>query len=126
MSGFIISELYKKALLSLDCKFFILRILPLVFLLSFMTAPALAWGEGGCPFSKMNKLTQDATIEQVENSDFQESNFMKMVNYKPYIFDLLSINSNIIIPIFISISCGSPKKVSNFSKGDIVSINYSS
>ena len=44
------------------------KILPLVFALSFTTAPVLAWGEGGCSFSKKNKQSQDETIEQVESS----------------------------------------------------------
>ena len=44
------------------------KILPLVFAISFTTAPVLAWGEGGCSFSKKNKQSQDETIEQVESS----------------------------------------------------------
>ncbi len=45
------------------------KILPLVFALSFTAAPVLAWGEGGCSFSKKNKTSQDETIKQVESSD---------------------------------------------------------
>jgi len=42
--------------------------LPLVSAISFTAAPVLAWGEGGCYFSKKNKQSQDETIEQVESS----------------------------------------------------------
>ena len=45
------------------------KILPLVFALSFMTAPVMAWGEGGCALSKKNKASQDETFEQVDTSD---------------------------------------------------------
>ena len=44
------------------------KILPLVFTLCITVAPVLAWGEGGCSFSKKNKASQDETIEQVESS----------------------------------------------------------
>ena len=45
------------------------KIFPLVFALSLNIAPALAWGEGGCSFSKKHKSTTEATTEQVENSN---------------------------------------------------------
>tara|TARA_Y100001968_G_scaffold306394_1_gene323197 strand:+ start:398 stop:553 length:156 start_codon:yes stop_codon:yes gene_type:complete len=45
------------------------KILPLIFALSFTTAPVLSWGEGGCSLSKMNKVSQDETEEQVYSSD---------------------------------------------------------
>ena len=45
------------------------KILPLVFALSFTTAPVLAWGEGGCSLSNKNKASQDETVEQVDSSD---------------------------------------------------------
>ncbi len=46
------------------------KILPLVFALSFTTAPVLAWGEGGCSLSKKNKAIQDEmVVEQVDSSD---------------------------------------------------------
>ena len=45
------------------------KTLPLVFALSFMTAPVLAWGEGGCSLSNENKAIQDETFEQVDSSD---------------------------------------------------------
>ena len=48
------------------------KTLPLVFALSFMTAPVLAWGEGGCVFSNKNKASQDETVEQVDSSDFSD------------------------------------------------------
>ena len=41
------------------------KIFPVVFALSFMVSPALAWGEGGCSFSKKDKASQNETIEQV-------------------------------------------------------------
>tara|TARA_B100000965_G_scaffold236920_1_gene198595 strand:+ start:207 stop:362 length:156 start_codon:yes stop_codon:yes gene_type:complete len=44
------------------------KILQLLFALSFTAAPVLAWGEGGCSFSRKNKESQDETIEQVESS----------------------------------------------------------
>ena len=43
--------------------------LPLVFALSFMTAPVMAWGEGGCALSNKNNASQDETVEQVDTSD---------------------------------------------------------
>ena len=45
------------------------KILPLVFAFAFKTAPVLAWGEGGCSFSKKNKACQYETTEQVDSSD---------------------------------------------------------
>ena len=46
------------------------KILLLVFALSFMTAPVLAWGQDGCSLSYKNKASQNETIEQVDSSDF--------------------------------------------------------
>ena len=46
------------------------KILPLVFVLSLVTMPVLAWGwggEGNCPYSK-DKINQEKT-EEVEGSD---------------------------------------------------------
>ncbi len=46
------------------------KILPVVFALSTISAPVLAWGWGGdgnCPYSK-NQVNQEKT-EQVEESD---------------------------------------------------------
>ena len=51
------------------------KILPLVFAFSFMAAPVLAWGEGGCSFSKKNRANQDSKIDQVENKDTSDKNF---------------------------------------------------
>tara|TARA_B100001250_G_scaffold350126_1_gene321676 strand:+ start:173 stop:328 length:156 start_codon:yes stop_codon:yes gene_type:complete len=45
------------------------KILPLVFDLSFLPAPVLAWGEGGCSLSNKNIAIQDETVEQVDSSD---------------------------------------------------------
>ena len=45
------------------------KILPLVFALSFTTAPVLAWGDGGCSLSDKNKESQNKTFEQVDSSD---------------------------------------------------------
>ena len=45
------------------------KILPLVFALSFTTAPVLSWGEGGCSLSNKNKASQDEMVEQVDSSD---------------------------------------------------------
>ena len=44
------------------------KILPLVSAISFKAAPVLAWGEGGCSFSKKNKQSRDEPIKQVESS----------------------------------------------------------
>ena len=48
------------------------KILPLVFAISFTTAPVLAWGEGECSFPDKNKESQDETVEQVNSSDFAD------------------------------------------------------
>ena len=45
------------------------KTLPLVYAHSFMTAPVMAWGEGGCALSNKNKASQDETVEQVDSSD---------------------------------------------------------
>ena len=45
------------------------KILPLVFAFSFSAAPVLAWGEGGCSLSDMNKESQSEMVEQVDSSD---------------------------------------------------------
>ena len=58
-----------KGLILLIYKIFILeRILPLIFAFSINAAPVLAWGEGGCSFSK-NKEIKEVSTEQVENSN---------------------------------------------------------
>tara|TARA_Y100001968_G_scaffold117898_1_gene107342 strand:+ start:646 stop:801 length:156 start_codon:yes stop_codon:yes gene_type:complete len=44
------------------------KIIPLVFAFTITAAPVLAWGEGGCSFSKKNKESKELTKEQVENS----------------------------------------------------------
>ena len=49
--------------------FLIIKILPLVFALSFTIVPVLAGGEGGCSLSNKNKSSQDETVEQVDSSD---------------------------------------------------------
>ena len=46
------------------------KTLSLVSALSFITAPVMAWGEGGCALSNKNKVSQDETIEQVDSSDY--------------------------------------------------------
>ncbi len=51
------------------------KILPLVFVLSFTTAPVLSWDEGGCSLSNKNKASQDETIEQVDSSDSTDRRF---------------------------------------------------
>ena len=48
------------------------KVLPLVFALSFITAPVFAWGEGGCSLSNKGNSSQDETVEQVDNSDSSE------------------------------------------------------
>ena len=64
-----LNRFIEKGLILLIFKFFIVqRILPLVFAFSINTAPVLAWGEGGCSFSK-NKEIKEVTTEQVENSN---------------------------------------------------------
>ena len=45
------------------------KIFPLVLAFSITAAPVMAWGEGGCSFSKKNKASQEHKIESVENSD---------------------------------------------------------
>ena len=45
------------------------KILPLVFTLSFTTAPVFAWGEGECSLFNKNKASQDETVEQVDTSN---------------------------------------------------------
>ena len=47
------------------------KIIALVFALSFIGSPSLAWGwggEGGCSYSK-DKTNQDAKTQQVEKTD---------------------------------------------------------
>tara|TARA_Y100001968_G_scaffold264793_1_gene253796 strand:- start:427 stop:582 length:156 start_codon:yes stop_codon:yes gene_type:complete len=44
-------------------------ILPLVFALSFTTAPVLAWGEGECSLSNKSRVSQDEKVEQVDSSN---------------------------------------------------------
>ena len=48
-----------------------IKVIPLVFALSVIAGPSLAWGwggEGGCPHLK-DKTNQDAKTEQVEETD---------------------------------------------------------
>ena len=49
-------------------KFKVKKVIPLVFALSVIAGPSLAWGwgEGGCSKDKSN---QDAKTEQVEETD---------------------------------------------------------
>ena len=52
-------------------KFKVKKVISLVFTLSVIGSPSLAWGwggEGGCPYSK-DKTNQDAKTEQVEETD---------------------------------------------------------
>ena len=64
-----LNRFIEKGLILLIFKIFIVgRILPLVFAFSINAAPVLAWGEGGCPFSK-NKEIKEVTTEPVENSN---------------------------------------------------------
>ena len=52
-------------------KFKVKKVIPLVFALSVIAGPSLAWGWGGevrCPHSK-DKTNQDAKTEQVEETD---------------------------------------------------------
>tara|TARA_B100001250_G_C19632624_1_gene714447 strand:- start:220 stop:375 length:156 start_codon:yes stop_codon:yes gene_type:complete len=44
------------------------KILAVVCVFSFTTAPVLGLGEGGCSLSKKNKAIKDETIEQVYSS----------------------------------------------------------
>ena len=48
------------------------KTLPLVFVLSFMAGPVMAWGEGGCSLSNKNKASQDQTVGQVDSSHFTD------------------------------------------------------
>ena len=54
------------------------KVVHLVFYLFFATAPALAFGEGGCSLSHKNKATQDETVEQLLSSDSTDRWFQKM------------------------------------------------
>ena len=52
-------------------KFKVKKVISLVFALSVIGSPSLAWGwggEGGCSYSK-DKTNQDAKTEQVEETD---------------------------------------------------------
>ena len=52
-------------------EFKVKKVIPLVFALSVIAGPSLAWGwggEGGCSYSK-DKTNQDAKTEQVEETD---------------------------------------------------------
>ena len=52
-------------------KFKVKKVIPLVFALSLIAGPSLAWswgGEGGCPHSK-DKNNQDVEAEQVEETE---------------------------------------------------------
>ena len=52
-------------------KFKVKKVVSLIFALSIIGSPSLAWGwggEGGCPYSK-DKINQDAMTEQVEETD---------------------------------------------------------
>ena len=53
-------------------------------------------------------------------------NFVKVVDYKPYILDIINVDSNIFIPILISVLSGSPEEVSDFSKSNIVTVDNGS
>ena len=47
------------------------KVISLVFALSIIGSPSLAWGgggEGGCPYSK-DKANQDAKTEQIEETE---------------------------------------------------------
>ena len=52
------------------CKFKVKKVISLVFALSVIAGPSLAWGwgEGGCSYSK-DKTNQDSKTEQVEETD---------------------------------------------------------
>ena len=57
-------------------KYKVNKVISLVFALSVIGSPSLAWsggGEGGCPYSK-DKANQDAKTEQVEETDAQLEN----------------------------------------------------
>ncbi len=45
------------------------KTLPLLLTLFVQVSPVMAWGEGGCSFSKNNKASQDETVEKVDSSD---------------------------------------------------------
>ena len=45
------------------------KIFTLVFAFSLTATPVFALDEGGCFFSKKNKVNKDATKEQVKNSN---------------------------------------------------------
>ncbi|WP_257473556.1 hypothetical protein [Prochlorococcus marinus] len=45
------------------------KILPLVFTLSVIAVPVLAWGEGGCSLSNQNKASHEDSVEQIDSSD---------------------------------------------------------
>ena len=52
-------------------EFKVKKVIPLVFALSVIVGPSLAWGwggEGGCSYSK-DKTNQDTKTEQVEETD---------------------------------------------------------
>ena len=51
-------------------KFKVKKVISLVFALSVISGPSLAWGwgEGGCSYSK-DKTNQDSKTEQVEETD---------------------------------------------------------
>ena len=51
-------------------KFKVKKVIPLVFALSVIAGPSLAWGwgEGDCSYSK-DKTNQDSKTEQVEETD---------------------------------------------------------
>ena len=49
--------------------FLLNKTLALASALSFMIAPVMAWGEGGCALSNKNKASQDEAVEQVDISD---------------------------------------------------------
>ena len=51
-------------------KFKVKKVVSLVFALSVIGSPSLAWGwgEGGCSYSK-DKTNQDSQTEQVEETD---------------------------------------------------------
>ena len=49
-------------------KFKVKKVIPLVFALSVIAGPSLAWGEGGCSYSK-DKKKQETKTEQVKETD---------------------------------------------------------
>ena len=50
-------------------KFKVKKVIPLVFALSVIAGPSLAWGWGGEGGCSKNKSNQDAKTEQVEETD---------------------------------------------------------